>query len=116
MARKASAPSRVTGEPRAPAKGEKFPCVINIPGMDSSKENGVAMYGGFAGWETVLDERDWENHLTILRRDVPGSVGVGAPILLGVNLAGGSRLDGFVVQEGWNWMPNRRRLWSASPA
>jgi dipeptidyl aminopeptidase/acylaminoacyl peptidase len=31
--------------PYAPAPGEKFPCVINIPGMDSSKENGVSMYG-----------------------------------------------------------------------
>lgn len=31
--------------PHAPAPGEKFPCVINLPGMDSSKENGVSMYG-----------------------------------------------------------------------
>jgi dipeptidyl aminopeptidase/acylaminoacyl peptidase len=31
--------------PHAPAPGEKFPCVVNIPGMDSSKETGVNMYG-----------------------------------------------------------------------
>ena len=31
--------------PHEPAPGETFPCVINIPGMDSSKENGVSMYG-----------------------------------------------------------------------
>jgi len=31
--------------PRAPADGETFPCVINWPGMDSCKENGVMMYG-----------------------------------------------------------------------
>lgn len=31
--------------PHRPAPGETFPCVINIPGMDSSKENGVSMYG-----------------------------------------------------------------------
>ena len=31
--------------PHAPAPDEKFPCVVNIPGMDSSKETGVNMYG-----------------------------------------------------------------------
>lgn len=31
--------------PQNPDEGEIFPCVINIPGMDSSKENGVSMYG-----------------------------------------------------------------------
>lgn len=31
--------------PHKPGPGEKFPCVINIPGMDSSKENGVSIYG-----------------------------------------------------------------------
>ncbi len=31
--------------PRKPEKGEKFPCVLAIPGMDGTKENGVAMYG-----------------------------------------------------------------------
>ena len=31
--------------PRKPAKGERFPCVIVIPGMDNSKENAVSMYG-----------------------------------------------------------------------
>jgi fermentation-respiration switch protein FrsA (DUF1100 family) len=31
--------------PRKPAEGEKFPCVLSIAGMDSSKENAVAMYG-----------------------------------------------------------------------
>ena len=31
--------------PRVPVDGETFPCVINWPGMDSCKENGVMMYG-----------------------------------------------------------------------
>ena len=31
--------------PHAPLDGGTFPCVINIPGMDSSKETGVLMYG-----------------------------------------------------------------------
>ena len=31
--------------PREAARGETFPCVITIPGMDSCKENGAMMYG-----------------------------------------------------------------------
>jgi len=31
--------------PHTPAPGETFPCVVNIPGMDSSKETGVTLYG-----------------------------------------------------------------------
>ncbi len=31
--------------PRAPAKGERFPCTLVTGGMDGSKENMVAMYG-----------------------------------------------------------------------
>ena len=31
--------------PKKPDGGEKFSCVVNIPGMDSSKETGVDMYG-----------------------------------------------------------------------
>jgi dipeptidyl aminopeptidase/acylaminoacyl peptidase len=31
--------------PYAPAAGEKFPCVVNIGGMDGCKENVVSMYG-----------------------------------------------------------------------
>ena len=31
--------------PRKPAAGERFPCVLAVGGMDSSKENLVALYG-----------------------------------------------------------------------
>jgi len=31
--------------PHKPVNGEKFPCILSIPGMDGTKENTVAMYG-----------------------------------------------------------------------
>lgn len=34
--------------PRAPAEGERFPCVLHIGGMDGSKENMVSGYGDAA--------------------------------------------------------------------
>jgi pimeloyl-ACP methyl ester carboxylesterase len=31
--------------PRAPAPGERFPCLVQLPGMDNNKEQMVALYG-----------------------------------------------------------------------
>lgn len=48
--------------PREPREGEKFPCVIIIGGMDSSKENMVSLYG----------DRFLERGFAVLALDGPG--------------------------------------------
>lgn len=48
--------------PRAPARGERCPCVLMIGGMDSSKENMVSLYG----------DRFLERGFAVLALDGPG--------------------------------------------
>jgi hypothetical protein len=56
---------------------------------------GVALYGGFAGNETQLDQRDWTSHPTILDGNrARGVVGVGA------GATNTTRIDGFIIQNG----------------
>ncbi len=65
----------------------------------------VRVYGGFAGMETNMSERDWKTHPTILSGDLNGDDGqnvlsdnavnvVTSPSVAG---AGGAALDGFTI-------------------
>jgi hypothetical protein len=42
----------------------------NLRESSFSLVDGVAIYGGFDGAETALDQRDWENHVTVLSGDI----------------------------------------------
>jgi hypothetical protein len=59
--------------------------------------NGVMLYGGFAGDETDLSQRNWTNHFTILDGRRTNTV---------VTIAGGAmtttRVDGFVIRNGYS--------------
>ena len=58
--------------------------------------DGVRVYGGFAGSESVRDGRDWAARLSVLSGDLGG----GLHALHVVTGANDTRLDGFVVRDG----------------
>lgn len=76
--------------------------------------NGVALYGGFAGGETSLAQRDWIAHPTILSGDVGQDDVYGNPwwngwnigtansaqVVTATNVDASAILDGFVVCDG----------------
>jgi hypothetical protein len=65
--------------------------------------NGVALYGGFAGMETTLEERDWTVYETILSGDIgaPGdSLDNSYHVVTTSNVDSTTVLDGLFIQQG----------------
>ena len=66
-------------------------------------ESGVAIYGGFAGTETSLEERDWETNLTTLSGDI-GTEAVNTDnsyhVVTGTGVDETAILDGFTISDG----------------
>src|ERR1051325_469846 len=65
---------------------------------------GVALYGGFAGNETLRTQRDWARNRTIIDWDQWGDAYAFAYFEFNsaVRLGTGSSLDGFTVLNGWS--------------
>ncbi len=65
--------------------------------------DGVAIYGGFAGTETELSERDWENNVTILSGEI-GDPATTADntihVVVSIGQNGTAVLDGFTITKG----------------
>jgi dipeptidyl aminopeptidase/acylaminoacyl peptidase len=74
--------------PRKPAAGERFPCVVNIPGMDSCKESGVMMYG-----DAYL-----ERGMAVLSIDGPGQA---ESVTLGIYVTATNHMDAAVAVLDW---------------
>ena len=66
-------------------------------------ENGVAVYGGFAGTETARDQRDWVAHPTVLSGDLNGN-GLDDSdtyhVVTEDNTDASAVLDGFIITGG----------------
>jgi hypothetical protein len=66
-------------------------------------KNGLAIYGGFAGTETILDDRDWRTNITILSGDI-GLSGVATDNsfhIISLRSISDVRVDGFTVSDGF---------------
>ena len=65
--------------------------------------SGVAVYGGFAGDETMLAQRDWESHFTLLSGDIGAIDQIAdnsAHILRATGTGVGTAIDGLTVLRG----------------
>ena len=76
-----------------------------------SLKNGVKVYGGFAGTETLLSQRNPAANVTILSADigVAGNVSDNSyHVVSNVNVNNTALLDGFTIRDGYaeNWQIN----------
>lgn len=65
--------------------------------------NNVRLYGGFAGTETVRDERDWTVHPTILSGDTGlsgDSTDNSYTVVTAVDVDSTGLIDGFLIRDG----------------
>ena len=60
--------------------------------------DGVAVYGGFAGGETLRGQRNWQTNETILDGSVQGDPGTVVTAPTGVTYT--ARIDGFTIRNG----------------
>ena len=92
---------------------------VHLPGAARTDtftlKDGVAVYGGFAGTETLLTQRDWIANPTILSGDIDSNDSQ-TPIITDISTvtgnntnsysvvkgATGATLDGFTITAGYN--------------
>jgi len=63
-------------------------------------KDGVAIYGGFAGGETELDQRDWEENATVLSGKILGDEASWSGRITIVEPSGEVRLNGITITGG----------------
>ncbi len=91
-------------------QGTYYPTSLNPQleynrGTTLQMKNGVSIYGGFAGTETILTQRDWKKNITILSGDIgiPNNKFDNASrIISNVNLDNTAILDGFTITGAYS--------------
>jgi hypothetical protein len=86
------------------AAGSYKPSTTGDRSASFTLTSGVALYGGFAGSETLLSQRDWTSNVTILSGDLNGNdsgfTNNGENSYHVVRGATGATLDGFTITGG----------------
>jgi predicted outer membrane repeat protein len=87
------------------AKGTYTPTSSTDKTISFYMKNGLKMYGGFLGTETILSERNWTQNATILS----GNIGAldtrldnSLNVVTAYNVNNNSVLDGFTISDGYN--------------
>ena len=60
----------VAGDEVWVAEGVYYPTADTVRNISFEPKSGVQLYGGFAGTETALDQRDWTTHVSMLSGDI----------------------------------------------
>ena len=88
--------------------GTYRPSTTGVRTATFTMKSGVAIYGGFAGTESTLSQRDWKTNVTILSGDLLGNDTATTNftensyhVVLGTGAAVTAILDGFTVRAGY---------------
>ena len=105
------------------AAGTYYPTDTSDRTISFEMAEGVAIYGGFVGGETCLEQRDWEDNETILSGDLNGDDGpdfanYGDNSYHVVEGANSAVLDGFTITAGnadgasdYGWGGGMQNFW-----
>ena len=81
------------------ADGVYYPTEDNDTSISFNMVDNVPVYGGFTGTESSLDERDWEENVTILSGDI-GELNDSSDNSIKVVIAANNLIDGFTISDG----------------
>jgi hypothetical protein len=85
------------------AAGTYYPTAGTDRTISFAIPDGVKLYGGFAGTETLLAQRDWTTHETILSGDIGiqnDNTDNSNHVVYTKNVSSETLMDGFIVSDG----------------
>ena len=85
------------------AEGIYLPTTTQDRTISFNIKDGIQLFGGFAGTEETLEERDWKEHITVLSGDIGEEKTTednSHTVVTFKNVSSNTALDGFVIAEG----------------